>query len=321
VDGGDDGASARQTRGVLTLTTRVGLGTAPLGSYEGGPLWWGPQDRAVAVATVREAADRGVGWIDTAPFYGWGRAEEIVGEALRGRAERPLLLTKCGTKRGADGRAYEDASPASVRSDVEASVRRLGIDRVDVVQLHDPDPGVPIEDTWGTLADLVGDGLVGAAGLSNHDVTLLDRAQAVAPVAVVQHQYSVLHRAPEEDGVLAWCERHGVPFLAWAPLASGFLTDGFDLRSLHHDDLRRRLRWAGDGASAVESARDALARVAARHEAPSTSVALAWVVHRPGVHAIVGARTPAEAAALATPLPNLDDHDLEVLGVSGRAAG
>jgi aryl-alcohol dehydrogenase-like predicted oxidoreductase len=310
----------RQTRAVVTLSTRLGLGTAPLGSYEGGPLWWGPQDRSVAVATVREAADRGVGWIDTAPFYGWGRAEEIVGEALGGRADRPLVLTKCGTKRGADGRAHEDASPASVRSDVEASLRRLGVDRVDVLQLHDPDPGVPIEETWGTLADLVAEGLVGAAGLSNHDVGLLDRALAVAPVAVVQHQYSLLHRAPEADGVLAWCDRHDVAFLAWAPLASGFLTEGFDRRRLHHDDLRHRLRWAGEAEAAVASTRVALGEVAGRHGTTSTSVALAWVLRRPGVYAIVGARTPAEAAALTAPLPRLDDRDVNVLDVSGRAA-
>jgi aryl-alcohol dehydrogenase-like predicted oxidoreductase len=298
---------------VLSLPTRLGLGTAPLGSYEGGPLWWGPQDRDVAVATVRAAADAGVGWIDTAPFYGWGRAEEIVGEALRGRTDRPRVLTKCGTKRGTEGRPYEDTSPASVRADVESSLGRLAVDRLDAVQVHDPDPTVPIEDTWAALMDLVAEGLVVGAGLSNHDVALLDRALAVGPVSVVQHQFSLLHRTPLADGVLDWCDRNGVPFLAWAPLASGFLAAGFDRSALHPDDLRHRLPWAGDAATLVADARSALDSVAARHGATTTSVALAWVLHRPGVHAIVGARTRAEAIALTAPLPALDAADMAVL--------
>jgi aryl-alcohol dehydrogenase-like predicted oxidoreductase len=301
--------------GRLDLTTALGLGTAPLGSLEGGPLWWGPQDRGVAVAAVRAAADAGVGWIDTAPFYGWGRAEEIVGEALHGRGDRPLVLTKCGTVPAATV-SREDASPASVRRDVEDSLRRLRVDRLDAVQVHDPDPAVPIEETWGALHDLVAEGLVGAVGLSNHDVDSMERALAVGPVHVVQHQWSLLWRAPERDGVLDWCRGHGVPFLAWSPLASGFLTDGFDLDVLHPSDLRRRLRWATrDGARTTE-VRRRLASVAERHDTTLVAVALAWITMQ-GAHAIVGARTPSEAAVLAAPAPRLDADDLTALDVPG----
>jgi len=277
-----------------------------LGSRVEGPLWWGPQDPGDALGAVRAALDAGVDWIDTAPFYGWGRAEELVGRAIVGRRDEMRILTKCGTVRRADGRVAEDASPASVRAGLQESLRRLGTDYVDVLQVHDPDPATPVEETWAAIADLIGEGLVGAGGLSNHPVELMERARAVAPVAVVQHQYSLLHRAPETDGVLDWCTAHDCAFLAWAPLASGFLTAGFDLTVLAPDDLRHRLPWA---ARDLTPLRGRLATIAARHGVPPHRVALAWTARRPGTYAIAGARTPAEAADLG-PLPHLTTADL-----------
>lgn len=284
-----------------------GLGTAPLGSRPDGPLWWGDQDRAAAVRTIRGALDAGITWIDTAPFYGWGRAEEIVGEAVAGRRDDVTLLTKCGTVRRPDGSWVEDGSPAAVRADIEASLRRLRTDRIDVVQLHDPDPTVPVEDTVGALAGLVAAGSVGAIGLSNHPVTLLERAAVVAPVAVVQHQWNLLHHDAEAGAVAAWAAGSGARFLAWSPLASGFLVDGFALDALHADDLRRRLRWARP----PDSDRvDRLRRVAAELQQPLRLLALRWAA-RQG-HPIVGARSPAELDDLAAIEP-LDDDTAEVL--------
>ena len=149
------------------------------------------------VAAVRAAvAAEPVEWIDTAPFYGWGRTEEIIGTALDGMTVRPLVLTKCGDVRGPDGRVRDDHRAQVIRSDVRASLKRLRCPVIDVVQLHDPDPGVPIEESWQTVCDLIGEGTVRAGGLSNHPVELMDRARAVGPVSVVQHQYSLLHRGP-----------------------------------------------------------------------------------------------------------------------------
>jgi aryl-alcohol dehydrogenase-like predicted oxidoreductase len=294
---------------VIGLRSRVGLGTAPLGSRVEGPLWWGPQDPEDAVGAVRAALDAGVDWIDTAPFYGWGRAEELVGRAVAGRRDEVRILTKCGTVRRPDGRVGEDASPASVRAGLRESLRRLGTDHVDVLQVHDPDPDTPVEETWAAIADLVAEGLVRAGGLSNHPVELMARAHAVAPVAVVQHQYSLLHRGPETDGVLDWCAAHDSAFLAWAPLASGFLTSGFDLATLAPGDLRHRLPWATRDLTPLLAR---LAAVAARHGVPVHQVALAWAARRPGTYAIAGARTPAEAAGLG-PLPDLTPADLAEL--------
>src|SRR5262245_50471176 len=154
------------------------------------------------------------------------------------------------------------------------------------------------------------EGLVRAGGLSNHPVELMDRALTVAPVAVVQHQYSLLHRAPETDGVLDWCAEHGSAFLAWSPLASGFLTAGFDLTALAPGDLRGRLPWASQD---LTGQLGRLAAIAARHGVPAHRVALAWATRRPGTYAIVGARTAAEAADQ-VPLPALDETDLAALG-------
>jgi aryl-alcohol dehydrogenase-like predicted oxidoreductase len=280
-----------------------GLGTAPMG----GPDWqldWGPSDRDESVAAVRAAADAGVGWIDTAPFYGWGRAEEIIGSALAGMAARPVVLTKCGDVNGPDGRVRDDHRPSVIRSDVRASLRRLRCPVIDVVQLHDPDPGVPIEDSWQTVCDLISEGTVRAGGLSNHPAGLMDRAAMIGPVSVVQHQFSLLHREPQTDGVLDWCRQHQVPFLAWSPLASGFLADGFDLAALGAGDLRRRLRWADPAVLDMAALRRDLSAVASAAGLSMTALAAGWVLSQEALP-IIGARTPAEARQLAAfrPLP------------------
>jgi aryl-alcohol dehydrogenase-like predicted oxidoreductase len=286
----------------LSPWSTCGLGTAPLGSRADGPLWFGDQDRATAVRTVAAALDAGITWVDTAPFYGWGRAEEVVGEAIVGRRDEVTVLSKCGTVRRPDGSWTEDGSPAAVRADVEASLRRLRTDHIDVVQLHDPDPETPVEDTVGALADLVAEGSVGAVGLSNHPVDLLDRGAAVAPIAVVQHQWNLLQHDEEVAGAAAWAARHDARFLAWSPLASGFLVDGFALDRLHPDDLRRRLRWARPpDAGRVDSLR----QVAAELGQPLRLLALRWAARRG--HPIVGARSPGELEDLGSIDPLDDD--------------
>ena len=255
----------------MQLASRIGLGTAPLGSLVSGPLWWSHQDRDVSVATVRAALDAGITWIDTAPFYGWGHAESVVGEAIRGRRDEVTILTKCGTVRRPDETWATDGSPPAIRADVVESLRRLGIEHVDVLQLHDPDPRVPVEVSVESIAELVSAGTVGHVGLSNHPVELLRRAHSVTPIAVVQDQWSILHHPPETEAVRNWCADFDVRFLAWAPLASGFLTDDFDLDATDPLDLRRRLPWAtGQGAAKLESVRAEAARWAV-HSATTPS--------------------------------------------------
>ncbi len=293
-----------------------GLGTAPLGSSEDGPLWWGPQDHAVAVETVLAAVDAGAAFIDTAPFYGWGRAERVVAEALARTSHRPPVYTKCGTIRHGDS-WLDDSSPTAIRADVLASLDRLGLDRLDVVQVHDPDPTTPIEVTWEALMKLVDDGLIGGAGLSNHDPDLMTRALSVGPVAVVQHQYSLLHRTPEGDGTVAWCHDHSVAFLAWSPLASGFLASGFGINQLHPKDLRRQLPWASTAAGMTQQVTAWADTIAARLGVARQDVAVSWLEDQ-GALPIIGARSPAEAQLIGQPHIDLTEADLDSLPESAE---
>ena len=273
--------------------SRVGVGTAPIGSRPG-EWWvnWGPQDDGDSVRAIHAALDGGVNWIDTAPFYGWGHAEEIVGHALAGR-EGVFVFTKCGTLRRDDGDDYMDLSPESIRRGCEESLRRLGRERIDLLQFHDPDRNVPIEESWGTLHELVAEGKVRYGGLSNHPPELVERALAVGPVAALQFQYSALARAPEDD-LLPYALDRGLGVIVWSPLASGFLTDDFSLDALAEDDFRRTHPFAEqDLASTHEELR-------ARGGGSVTRGALDFVLSHPGVTgAIVGVRNEREGRDLA----------------------
>ena len=294
-----------ETRALADMQiTPVGVGTAPIGSGRDWPVWWGPQDEAESIRTIHAALDLGVNWIDTAPFYGWGRAEEIVGRALRGHPD-VLVFTKCGTLPDADRGDRMDLGPAAIRADVEASLRRLQRERVDLLQLHDVDLNTPIEDSWGAVQRLIDEGKVRHGGISNHPAADVERALAVGPVAALQYQYSLLHREPEADIL-----QLGIGVLAWSPLASGFLAEGFDLGQLVPDDFRREHPFARLD---LEPLRAELAEIGRRHGRAAAQVALAWVLRHPGVAgAIVGVRTPAEAAELPGAL-GIPPQELEAL--------
>jgi aryl-alcohol dehydrogenase-like predicted oxidoreductase len=273
--------------------TPVGVGSAPIGSGRDWPVWWGPQDEAESIRTIHTALDLGVNWVDTAPFYGWGRAEEIVGRALRDRDD-VLLFTKCGTLPDAERGDRMDLSPAVIRADVEASLRRLKRERVDLLQLHDVDRATPIEDSWGEVQRLIAEGKVRHGGISNHPAADVERALEVGPVGALQYQYSLLHRETEAE-ILPLAAERGIGLLAWSPLASGFLADGFDLGALVPDDFRHNHPFAQLDLGAL---RRRLAEIGARHGRTAAQVAIAWVLRHEGVAAIVGVRTPAEAQEL-----------------------
>ena len=272
--------------------TVVGIGTAPIGS---GREWvyWGGQDEREAVAAIRAALDAGANWIDTAPFYGWGRAETIVRRALEGRRDEVLLFTKCGTVPDPERVSRMDNRPESIRADLEASLRRLDVDHVDLLQIHDVDRGTPIEESWGELQLLREEGKIRWAGLSNHPAELVERAHAVAPVTSCQESLSLLE-GPRYPGVLDVVRSNGIGLLCWAPLASGFLADGFATDALEPDDFRRSSPLGERGQEIASHARDAAARgrTLRRH-------AVAWVLEQPAVTAaIVGVRNAREGSEL-----------------------
>jgi aryl-alcohol dehydrogenase-like predicted oxidoreductase len=276
--------------------TPVGIGTAPIGSTPAWRINWGPQDEGQSIRTIQMALDLGVNWIDTAPFYGWGRAEQIVGKAVRGRRERVYLFTKCGTLPDGQGGWREDLSAASIRREVESSLRNLQTDYLDLYQFHDPDPSTPIEESWAALQALIQEGKVRYGGLSNHPVELMARALALAPVTSNQHQYNLLERAIERD-VLPYSQTHGIGVLCWSPLASGFLTDDFDLERLAPDDFRRQHRYTREpDASKLVQVRQALGTIAHDRGRTLANLAISWVLRQPAVTgAIMGIRSEREA--------------------------
>ncbi|SRR6266545_5088590 len=282
----------------------VGVGTAPIGSGRDWPVWWGPQDEHEAVRAIRRALDLGVNWIDTAPFYGWGRAEEIVGRALAGRSDGTLLFTKCGTLPDESG-SRMDLSPQTIRADLEASLHRLRTDYVDLLQFHDVDSSTPIEESWGELQQLISEGKVRYGGISNHPAEAVERALAVGPVAALQYEYSLLNRSAERE-ILPLAKEHGIGVLTWAPLASGFLADAFNVDALDPDDFRRRHPFA---ALDLGPLRATLRSIGERRARSTAQVALAWVLAQPGVTgAIVGIRSEGEAAEL----PGVADWRLDL---------
>lgn len=295
--------------------TRVGLGTAPIGSSSNWRINWGPQDAGDGIRAIHAAIELGVNWIDTAPFYGWGRAEEIVGKAVHDRRDRVLIFTKCGTVRAGQAGERENLTPANIRREVEDSLRRLGTDRIDLLQFHDPDPETPIEESWAEMLALIRAGKVRYGGLSNHPVELVERTLAVGPVVAHQHQYSLLRRDIERD-ILPFSRRRHIGVLAWSPLASGFLVESFDLTSLTHDDFRLRLPFAQEPAwSSIERARGALMSVAYQHGKRLEDLAIAWILRQPGMTgAIVGARNQREAERMVDGVDwMLTSHDMAAI--------
>ena len=282
----------------LTITP-VGLGTAPIGSDASWSVNWGKQDEREAIRTIHAALDSGVNWIDTAPFYGWGRAEKLVGAALRDRRDRVLVFTKCGTMNDGSGGDFMDLSPPAIRRDVHGSLRRLGVHRIDLLQLHDPDPSVPVEESWGVVQELIEAGLVRYGGLSNHPVPLIERALTVAPVVASQSRYNLLVRDAERD-ILPFCLSNGIGVLSWSSLAEGLLTDAFDRDRLEPDDFRRNAPLFQDPSYArSRELVGKLSALAGETERTTAQLCLAWVLARGVTGAIVGARTVPEAIELA----------------------
>jgi aryl-alcohol dehydrogenase-like predicted oxidoreductase len=294
--------------------TRVGFGAWAIGGG-GWAFGWGPQDDGASLAAMRHAVGLGVNWIDTAAVYGLGHSEEVVGRLLRElpASERPLVFTKCGlvwddAQRMAEPRRV--LRPDSIRAECEASLRRLGVEHIDLYQFHWPDEsGTAVEDSWDTMLRLVEEGKVRAAGVSNFGVDLLERCQARGHVDSLQPPFSLIRRAAAGLEI-PWAASYGTGVICYSPMQSGLLTDGFDARrvtAFSRGDWRRRSPEFQPPRLARNLAlRDALRPIARRHETTVSAVAVAWTLAWPGVTgAIVGARSPEQvdgwvpAAALA----------------------
>ncbi|HEX4643691.1 MAG TPA: aldo/keto reductase [Candidatus Acidoferrales bacterium] len=283
--------------------TPVGFGAWAIGGG-GWAFSWGPQDDSESVATMRHALELGINWIDTAAVYGLGHSEEVVGRLLSEvpAAERPLVFTKCGLTWDSDNpmeAAKRILKPETIRRECEASLKRLGIERIDLYQFHWPDEtGTPVEESWSAMVKLVEEGKVRAVGVSNFNVELLQRCEAIRHVDSLQPPFSMINRNAG-DKLLPWCKNHNTGVICYSPMQSGILTDGFSsdrVAKMASDDWRRRGgEFQEPKLSRNLALRDALRPIAARHGASVSTLAVAWTLAWPGLTgAIVGARTPAQ---------------------------
>ena len=262
---------------------RSGLHVSALGlGCMGMSEFYGATDRGASIATIHRALDLGVTFLDTADMYGTGANEELVGEAIADRRDRVVLATKFGNLRGPDGKpAGVDGSPAYVRAACEASLKRLGIETVDLYYQHRVDPKVPIEETVGAMGELVTAGKVRYLGLSEAAADTIRRASNVHPIAALQTEYSLWTRDVEAE-ILPTVRELGIGFVAYSPLGRGFLTGAFESPDdLAPDDWRRmNPRFQGENFAKNRELVRAVADIARKKNATPSQVALAWLLAR-----------------------------------------
>lgn len=280
----------------------VGLGAWAIGGWP-----WGGTDETDSIEAIHAALDEGITLIDTAPAYGLGLSEELVGKALAGRRHQAIIATKCGlvwdTDKGTyffdemDKKVHRYLGPESIRREIDQSLRRLKTDCIDLYQTHWPDPTTPVAETMGCLMDLKVAGKIRAIGVSNATVEQIQEYQRVGPVDSDQDKYNLLDRAIEAD-LLPYCRRNHIAVLAYSPLAKGLLTGkmGPD-RALRESDFRQYdPQFSMENRRAVAEMLDRYRPVADDLHLTFGQVAIAWTIAQPGVtHTLVGARNPKQA--------------------------
>jgi aryl-alcohol dehydrogenase-like predicted oxidoreductase len=295
------------------VSSAIGLGCLGMSGL------YGRADEAESIRTIHRAADLGVTLLDTSDVYGAGENEELVGKAISGSRERYLVTTKFGVVPGRDGKPGRyDGNPAYIRQACDASLRRLGVDAIDLYLQHRVDPNVPIEESIGTLSELVTEGKVRFIGLSDTNPSILRRAHAVHPISALQSEYSLAERGVEED-VLGVCEELGIGFMAFSPLCRGLLTGQLvNTAALEDGDIRKTTHFPRVGPEFLHTNAnklDSLFVVAARHQSAPAQVAVAWLLaQRPWIVPIPGARTVDELTGNAAAVDiGLTASDLELL--------
>ena len=301
--------------------TRVGFGAWAIGGGDW-EFGWGPQQDDESVAAIDRALELGVNWIDTAAAYGFGHSERVVARALAGRAERPYVFTKASLLDDGTGRVVHSLKRDSILAEAEASLERLGVDAIDLYQIHWPDPDQDIEEGWSALAELKEQGLVRHIGVSNFDVAQLRRISSIAPVETLQPPFSLVDRSVEGE-ILPYAERAGIGVIVYSPMGSGLLTGAMtaervaampanDWRASDPDftepQLSRHLATA-----------DRLAAVGKRYGVSAGAVAVAWTLRNPAVDgAITGFRRPDQVdpivAAAGLDLTDDDVAEIEAAG-------
>ncbi len=275
--------------------TRIGFGAWAIGGGD----WefaWGAQEDEESIRAIHRALDLGLNWIDTAPVYGLGHSEEIVGRALKQTAQRPYVFTKCSMRWDVREREiYRSLKAASVREECEASLRRLGVDAIDLMQVHWPNPEDDLEEGWAELAKLKDEGKVRFLGVSNFNVAQMERIRQIAPITSLQPPYSLI-RPAVQDEILPYCLQHGIGVINYSPMTSGLLTGKMSaarVAAMPADDWRKRSpNFNEPKLSRHLKLADLLTEIGREHGVETGVVAIAWTLHHPAVTAaIVGARS------------------------------
>ena len=299
-------SSALHTLGNSDLhLTSIGFGAWAIGggNWEFG---WGAQDDAASIDAIHAALDTGINWIDTAAVYGLGHSEEIVAKATKGLTEKPLIFTKCSMRWDAERKIYRSLKAASVAEELENSLRRLGVEAVDLYQVHWPNPEDEIEEGWAELAKLQKQGKIRWIGVSNFNVAQMRRAQAIAPITNLQPPYSMLRPAIETE-ILPFCQENKIGVINYSPMVSGLLTGRMSaerVAAMPADDWRRKaVEFNEPRLSRNLKLVELLREIGSAHGVEPGVVAVAWTLHHPAITAaIVGGRSPEQVKGLAPAL-------------------
>ncbi|VVM05128.1 aldo/keto reductase [Methylacidimicrobium tartarophylax] len=295
--------------GLNKRVSRIGLGTWVIGGW-----MWGGSEEKEAIAAIEAAVDAGISFLDTAPVYGFGRAEEIVGKALRriGR-DRVVLATKAGLEWNDQEEIRRNSSPERLRKEIDGSLRRLGVDSIDLYQIHWPDARVPIEATAQALLSFQAEGKIRALGVSNYSPSQMEAWRKVAPLHTDQPPYNLFERGIERD-LLPYCRANGIGVVTYGVLCRGLLTGKFSAdHSFAEGDLRRiDPKFQGDAFRRYLAAVDDFRPLAQAHGCTLAQFAARWALQQPGISVVLwGARRPTQIleGAKISPSP-LSDRDL-----------
>jgi aryl-alcohol dehydrogenase-like predicted oxidoreductase len=272
--------------------TAIGFGAWAIGGGD----WqyaWGPQEDRESVEAIHRALDAGINWIDTAAVYGLGHSEEVVGRALKESSAKPYIFTKSSMTWGDDRKIVQTMK--KIREEVEASLRRLAVDTIDLYQIHWPVPDDELEEGWTTMAELQREGKVRFIGVSNFSVAQMERALKIAPITSLQPPYSMINRTIEPE-ILPFCQQHGIGVINYSPMQSGLLTGAMTkerIAQMPQDDFRRNTKQFQEPLiSRNLELVELLRSIGQRHRVEPGVVAIAWTLHNPAITAaIVGGRS------------------------------
>jgi aryl-alcohol dehydrogenase-like predicted oxidoreductase len=285
------GATKNLGNSDLALTS-IGFGAWAIGGGD----WqyaWGAQDDNDSIAAIHASLDAGVNWIDTAAVYGLGHSEEVVGRALKSASAKPYIFTKSSMTWGEDRKIVQTMK--KIRQECEASLQRLGVDAIDLYQIHWPVPDNELEEGWSTMADLQREGKVRYIGVSNFSVAQLERALKIAPITSLQPPYSMINRSVEDE-ILPFCQKHNIGVINYSPMQSGLLTGAMTperIANMPADDFRKNTKqFQEPRLSRNLDLAELLRSIGKPHNVQPGVVAIAWTLHNPAITAaIVGGRS------------------------------